>query len=145
MPLITIIYWLTNITDTVSIIIGCSLQPIPLDANGIIRFFSLLAMVEERLHNILENYTAINCDIKWQLNTQYRSWRVTMWHFGRDSLQQYAGEKFSITVENAQDILTRVYSKDFGILTRVRDEIQEYPRRTVAHAMEQKLICNFEH
>jgi hypothetical protein len=59
MPLITIIYWLTNITDTVSIIIGCSLQPIPLDANGIIRFFSLLAMVEERLHNILENYTAI--------------------------------------------------------------------------------------
>jgi hypothetical protein len=68
-----------------------------------------------------------------------------MWHFGRDSLQQYTGEKFSITVENAQDILTRVYSKDFGILTRVSDEIQEYPRITVAHATEQKLNCNFEH
>jgi hypothetical protein len=67
-----------------------------------------------------------------------------MWHFGRDSLQEYTREKFSITVENAQHVLTRVYSKDFGRDTKVRDEIQEYPRMAVADAIKQKLNCNFE-
>src|SRR5438093_450427 len=41
-------------TDTVSVILGCSLQPIPLDFDGIIRFFTLLAIVEEKLQSILE-------------------------------------------------------------------------------------------
>jgi hypothetical protein len=33
-------------TDTVSVIIGCSLHPIPLDTNGIIQFFNILVRVE---------------------------------------------------------------------------------------------------
>ena len=40
-------------TDNVSVILGCSLQPIALDINGIIRFFNLLVRSEERLQNIL--------------------------------------------------------------------------------------------
>ena len=27
------------------------------------------------------------------------SWTVTMWHFGRDSLTEYSGERFHITWE----------------------------------------------
>jgi hypothetical protein len=41
-------------TDVVSVIIGCSKQPIPLDPEGLIRFSSLLTRAEERLQSILE-------------------------------------------------------------------------------------------
>jgi hypothetical protein len=62
-----------------------------------------------------------------------------MWHFGRDGLLEYTGEKFSITVGKAQHILTRLYSKDYGSHTRIRDETQEYPNKTVFDAIEEKL------
>ena len=69
-----------------------------------------------------------------------------MWHFGRDSLTEFAGEKFSITVEDAMHGLTRIYSKTFATIkgnnrerrnkTRVRRETQQYPNTTVLHALQ---------
>jgi len=97
-------------TDTVSVIIGCSLQPIPLDVNGIINFYNLLVRVEERLQSMSNNlYT----NKKFIIIPDYSSWIVTMWHFGRDSSIEYTGEKFCISVEKLQHILTRIYVKDF--------------------------------
>jgi hypothetical protein len=140
----TIVKMFIHKTDTVSVILGCSLQPIPLDFNGIIRFFALLATIEVKLQSILDASIPIDYEKQVSPVPHYRKWIVNMWHFGRDSLQEYTREKFSITVDNAQHVLTRVYSKDFGIDTKVRDEIQEYPRMAVADAIEQKLNCNFD-
>jgi hypothetical protein len=125
-------------TDTVSVTIGCSLQPIPLVFNGIIRFFTILARSEERLQTLLDTST-VEGDKITQSIPEYRKWIITMWHFGRDGLLEYTGEKFSINVENAQHILTRVYSKDFGTHTRIRIERQEYPKKTVVEAINEKL------
>jgi hypothetical protein len=126
-------------TDTVSVIISCSLQPIPLDANGIIYFFNLLTRVEEKLQTLLDNSILIALDQKCDTIPQYGKWIITMWHFGRDSLSQYSGEKFSVTVENAQRILTRIYAKDLNGKNRIRIERQEYPRKTVLEAVNEKL------
>ena len=68
----------------------------------------------------------------------YKTWIITMWHFGRDSLTEYANEKFSHTVEDAQHGLTRIYSKEFPnganskkSKTRIRLETQGYPNTTI--------------
>ena len=77
----------------------------------------------------------------------YKTWVISMWHFGRDSLTEFAGEKFSIIVEDAMHGLTRIYSMAFATIngngnnmgrtrTRVRLETQQYPNTTVLHALQ---------
>lgn len=130
-------------TDTVSVTIGCSLSPILLDADGIIRFFTLLVRVEERLRNIIDNCISLNAYIQCNLFPEYKSWIVTMWHFGRDGLTEYTGDKFSISVEDAQHIVTRVYSKQMNDKkTRLRMEIQECPNKTVVDIVNERLHEN---
>jgi hypothetical protein len=154
-------------TDVVSVIIGCSKQPIPLDTDGLIRFFGLLVRAEERLQFLLsslflldDNQAGIPFPVTMTMTTttaattasatttvipQYQSWIITMWHFGRDTLIEYNGAKFSRTIEDAQHILTRIYSKDYGNgkgkrkRMRIREETQEYPGKTVVDAIEEKL------
>jgi hypothetical protein len=126
-------------TDTVSVTLGCSLQPIPLDANGIINFFNLLVRVEEKLQSILDNSGLVNDDKKYISIPEYRQWIVTMWHFGRDASVEYMGERFCISVEKLQHVLTRIYVKDFNGKNRIRIERQEYPKKTLIDAIGEKL------
>jgi hypothetical protein len=70
-------------------------------------------------------------------------WVVTMWHFGADASVEYTGKRFSVTWGIAQDAIIRVYSKTMkDHKTRIRLERQEYPRTTLALAVEQKLNHN---
>ena len=94
----TIVKIIIHKTDTVSIIVGCSLQPFRLDVNGIIEFFTILARIEERLKNIVEDSIPIDQCIKCNQIPDFRSWIATMWHFGRDGLAEFNGEKFSMTI-----------------------------------------------
>ena len=71
---------------------------------------------------------------------RHNSWVVTLWHFGTDSLVRYAGEKFEVTWEVAENVLVRVYTKDLNEKgTRIRLERQEYPNKTFVEAVEDKL------
>jgi hypothetical protein len=49
-------------TDTVSVMMGCSLNPISLDINGLIRLMKTLSVVEDRLSRLVEvhGYTVID-------------------------------------------------------------------------------------
>jgi len=135
----TILKVIIHKTDVVSVIVSCSLFPIPLDADGIIRFFILLALVEERLRIILQNTTDVYFDKKYNYIPEYKTWIVTMWHFGRDALTEFAGERLSITIEQAQHILTRLYVKDFHGKKRIRIERQEYPNMGLEEAIQEKI------
>ena len=126
-------------TDTVSVTIACSLQPIILDGNGIINFFNLLARIEEKLQFVLDNSDKVNTTKKQVSIPDYDQWIVTMWHFGRDASIEYTGEKFGISALNLQHILTRIYVKDFNGKSRIRIERQEYPKETVIDAINEKL------
>jgi hypothetical protein len=141
-------------TDVVSVVIGCTKQPIPLDINGWSRFSSLLTRAEDKLQFILDNYyfNQTTCfpaasslltpsAVKKVVIPDYLSWLIVMWHFGRDALTEYNGEKFSRTIEDAQHILTRIYSKEWGngrgrrTKMRIRAENQQYPNITVSEAI----------
>lgn len=57
-----------------------------------------------------------------------------MWHFGKDALTSYSGEKFDM---NWKDILNvhHIYSKEYeGKKMKVRKEIQEYSNKPLEEA-----------
>ena len=145
-------------TDTVSITIGCSLNPVTLDIHGIIRLTNALSIVEDRISRLVEGSCnvhssgAINANVDlnssssgrrgyYNIIPPFSEWVVTMWHFGPDALTEYSGEKFSVTWETAEDVLIRAYSKVMSgdNRTRIRLERQEYPKATLADIIEQKL------
>jgi hypothetical protein len=47
-------------TDTVSIVIGCSFCPVAVDIHGVVRLSEALAVIEERLSNLIEEYKKTN-------------------------------------------------------------------------------------
>lgn len=147
-------------TDTVSIIVACNLRPIPITFDGISKFTEILTRTEERISNMIknigekevdddknngsansENTTATTCTT---INIpHYDTWIVTMWHFGADSRLQCTSEKFSITVKDGRNVLYRVYTKQRERKdTRIRIERQEYPRKSIIDAINEKLDKN---
>jgi hypothetical protein len=131
-------------TDTVSVVVGASYHPIAVDFNGIIRLSNALTSVEERLSNLIRESSGSSTPTRKQDDRRlfvldHMGWIVTMWHFGVDGLK-YTGEKFSCTWETGQNALIRAYTKDFrNGNTRIRLERQEYPRKSLACAIEEKL------
>ena len=143
-------------TDTVSVVMGCSLNPISLDINGLIRLTNTLCLVEERLSRLVEgiqnvyDFTVVEDNPSQNRHRfsgaipPHSRWLVTMWHFGADALTEYSGEKFSTTWETAENVLVRAYSKSMiDNRSRIRLERQEYPRTTLVDAIEQKINNNW--
>ena len=142
-------------TDTVSVIIACSVNPITLDIQGIIRLTEVLSRTEERISNLSHRlYDETDTLVTDTNNTSYpiphyTTWNVTMWHFGADSLTQFTGEKFSITFQDGRNVLLRIYSKERqqpkrrgkrrNTDTRIRIERQEYPNKSVEDAINERL------
>lgn len=59
--------------------------------------------------------------------------------FWQGSTVEYMGERFCISVEKLQHVLTKIYVKDFNGKNRIRVERQEYPKKTLIDAIEEKL------
>jgi hypothetical protein len=124
-------------TDTVNVFVGCSYYPIAVDIAGIIRLTNALAVVRERLLRLFTECARNSNSIEIP---PHADWVVTMWHFGADASVEYTGERFSATWGIAQDAIIRVYSKTMrDNRTRIRLERQEYPKTTLALALEQKI------
>lgn len=53
---------------------------------------------------------------------------IKMWHFGKDALAIYSGEKFDMIWEDSLNVFYHIYSKEYGKKKmELRKEIQEYP------------------
>ena len=137
-------------TDTVSVSLACSLWPLSADLSGIIRLSETLTRVEERIVRLLaagistvqglEVKVACTENISHLRIPDYKTWIVTMWHFGADSLTEYSGDMFQVSWEVGQHVLVRAYAKimkDKKI--RIRTEMQEYPNKTLLDAVEEKI------
>jgi hypothetical protein len=132
-------------TDMVSVIVGCSLRPVVLDIEELIPLSIALTRVEERLSRLLEvsshQSLSLSSSSKSRYIPEHNSWTVTMWHCGKDSPNEYTGEKFECTWEQGKNALIRMYTKDLrdGKGIRIRTECQEYPNKRFDEAIEEKL------
>ena len=93
-------------SDTVSVIVACSMKPVVVDHEGLIRLSNLLTSVEERLSALVTGCAHTTHPMSQFLIPNHYSWIVTMWHFGTDSLS----EKFEMTWEEGEHALLRIYS-----------------------------------
>jgi hypothetical protein len=124
-------------TDTVSVIVACSLNPIAVDLKGLVRLSNALTRVEERLLRYIECSPLSLSSIPIP---DHNSWTVTMWHFGSDSLNSYNGERFESTWDDGENALMRIYTKDLKTEgTKIRRERQEYPNKRFDEAIDEKL------
>ncbi|MGA9843889.1 MAG: hypothetical protein WBP64_18745 [Nitrososphaeraceae archaeon] len=122
-------------TDTVSVIVACSLNPVAADIKGLVRLSNALTRVEERLLRYLDGAPlSLSLSIP-----DHNSWTVTMWHFGKDSYKEYTGEKFEVAWEEGENALMRIYTKNLNDTTRIRTERQEYPNKRFDEAIHEKL------
>jgi hypothetical protein len=128
-------------SDTVSVIVACSMKPVVVDHEGLIRLSNLLTSVEERLLAFVTGCPHTTSSLPQIYIPNHNSWIVTMWHFGTDSLSEYTGEKFEMTWEDGEHALLRIYSKDMkeGNGIRIRKERQEYPGVRLDAAIHEKL------
>ena len=141
-------------TNTVSVIVSCSLDPVTLDFNGWVEFSNALTRVHEMLDVIVNEINYCRSD---QFLANYnrfmnsggnghlmipdpKHWVITMWHVGVDSLDEYLGGKIDLEWKDAQHALLRVYTKIMkDKKTRIRFESQGYPRMTWQEAVEEKI------
>jgi hypothetical protein len=133
-------------TDTVSVIIGCSYSPICVDVNGVIRFSSALGRVKEILCKILERSCSNTSTGDTVANAiiipNYMSWIVTMWHFGADVLADYVGKENYRRWGIAEKMLFTIYDKEWKDgKRRIRWDLQEYPNKPLAEALEEKQVA----
>jgi hypothetical protein len=128
-------------SDTVSVIVACSMKPVVVDHEGLIRLSNLLTSVEEKLLALVTGCAHATPTLPQIDIPNHNSWIVTMWHFGTDSLSEYAGEKFEMTWEDGEHALLRIYSKDMkeGNGIKIRKERQEYPGVRLDVAIQEKL------
>jgi hypothetical protein len=125
-------------SDTVSVIVSCSMKPVVVvDHEGLIRLSNILTLVEERLLALVTYCAHTVPHLQEILIPNHNSWIVTMWHFGTDSLSEYAGERFEMTWEDGEHALFRTYSKDMDGI-RIRRE-QEYPGIRLDVAIQEEL------
>jgi hypothetical protein len=73
-------------SDTVSVIVSCSMKPVVVDHEGLIRLSNILTSVEERLSALVTGCAHTNPHLREIRIPNHNSWIVTMWHFGTDSL-----------------------------------------------------------
>jgi hypothetical protein len=123
-------------TDTVSVIVACSQNPVAVDLNGLVRLSNALTRVEERLLRYIQ---CAPRPLSLSSIPDLESWTVIMWHFGTDSPSEYTGEKFEITWEDGQNTLMRIYTKNLNGVTKIRREHQEYPNKRFDEAIDEKL------
>ncbi len=136
-------------TNTVSIYIGCSFKPFPLDFQGIIDLCKILTRIEERITRLIQDklytsdlYKKESNNLEY-LNLNHKDWIVTMWHFGADSKIQYNGEKFAIKWDLAEKTFVQIYSKEFrDNKVKIRLERLEAPNKKLLDVIEQKINDN---
>jgi hypothetical protein len=87
-------------TSTVSVIVVCIVNPLPIDMFGLLKLTSNLARVEDRLQIIIDEYNTSSVQsgrqkylflIRNSNMPNHMSWTVKMWHFGLDALTRYSG------------------------------------------------------
>jgi len=87
-------------TDTVSVIVGCSSNPVAADIKGLVRLSNALIRVEERLSRYIQ-CAHLSLSSTSSPIPDHDFWIFTMWHFGYDSPNEYVGKEFEVAWESA--------------------------------------------
>jgi hypothetical protein len=129
-------------SDTVGVVIGCAYCPVAVDIAGVIRLSNALTLIHDRIQRLANDKQKDCNDNSGPLITipNHMNWIVTMWHFGVDASILYKGKSFHVSWKVAENALIAFYSKVWKDgKCRIRGERQEYPRKPLDEAFDEKL------
>lgn len=126
-------------SDTGSVAISCSFRPIVIELKDFLQLFEALTRTEMYLAAVMQKG---GCSSNVAAIPSYRKWIVKMWHFGVDTVDEYAGNEFAVTFEEGMSDLYRIYTKRTKDRKSrgVRVEQQQYPNQEAADAFVRKLF-----
>jgi hypothetical protein len=142
-------------SNTVSVIVSCSVVPVTLNFDGLIELSDALTRIHEMLYVIVNEINYCRSDQFFSNDSRFKDsggngghllipdpkhWVITMWHVGVDSLDEYLGGKIDLEWKDAQHALIRVYTKKMkDKKSRIRLESQEYPRKSLQAAVAERI------
>jgi hypothetical protein len=123
-------------TDTVTLTIACSRNPITLNERGITDLSCILTRVEERLSTKLNDLARVGFEHVYIPDN--RRWQITLWHFGKDKFaNEYPSKGYALTWGHGRDVL-RFYLKNIKNSKVNRSERQESPNKSLYDALNEK-------
>src|SRR5215211_1351759 len=136
------IHTIVHKTNTVTVSVACSFEPVATDTDGLIRLSNALTRVEERTSRIVDECgNTLPGGYENIVIPEHSKWTVTLWHFGADSpnYNELTGDKYSITWQAGHRVLNRIYNKKMHRINGKRREIQESPHKPFAAAIKDKM------
>jgi len=125
-----------HVTDTVSVILGCSLDPFPLTIAGFGELAAFLGALRIRLVEECRSPTVKVPDVT--------SWTLVHWHYGRDGRNEVAGPRFSVTVGGLGEGMLRAYTKRLSGKQTLRIELAEVPMQGLGELFAERLEMSDE-
>ena len=123
----------------VSFILDCGNCPVETSIGGFIGMAAFLGGIGNALFNA--------CKTAYPMLTEERhpsveGWKVVMWHYGKDSAQEFSGEAFNITFKMWCGELARIYVHEQDHSRKVRFEVIETPKKPLQQVIANKLnLC----
>jgi hypothetical protein len=124
---------------TVSVILDCSDCPVEVDTMGFVSMAGFLGGVRYELLNACK---MIGTELSDSSIPLVDFWIVTMWHYGKDSAQEFSGEAFNITFKMWCGELARIYVHEQEESRKVRFEVTQTPKKPIHEILANKLcLC----
>jgi hypothetical protein len=126
-------------TDSVSFYLSCSNCPVESSPEGFASMAAFLGGVRKELLKVVQS---LNLILNEDSLPEVDDWIVKKWHFGRDSAQEFAGERFNLTFKMWCGILARIYIHHQDRTQKIRMEIIQAPNKPLRQVVAEKLnLC----
>ncbi len=123
-------------SGTVTFQLDCSNCPIEASTMGFVSLAGFLGGMRKELSIACKG---INPEMKEESIPIVDYWKVVMWHYGKDSAQEFSGEDFNITFKLWCGELARIYVHKQDHSRKVRFEKIETPKKPLQQVIADKL------
>ncbi len=121
---------------TVTFVLNCGNCPVEASAVG---FVSMAAFIGGVRNQLLNTCRIVDEKLTEKSIPAVEVWKVVMWHYGKDSAQEFSGEAFNITFKMWCGELARIYVHEQDRSRKIRWEVTETPKKTLQEVIASKL------
>ena len=122
----------------VSVILKCTNCPIESSPDN---FICMASFLEKCWNEILDKAKGFDSTVNIT-SPKVEDWLIVQWHYGKDSAQEFSGERFNITFKMWCGLLARIYVHEQDRIRRLRVEVLQKPGKTLRQATAEVLnLC----
>jgi hypothetical protein len=124
---------------TVTFVLDCGNCPIETSTVGFVGMAAVIGGIRNQLLNVCQ---LLDPTLTMKSIPAVEDWTVVMWHYGKDSAQEFSGESFNITFKMWCGELARIYVHEHDRSRKVRWEVTETPKKPLQEVIANKLnLC----